>query len=63
MVIRRSIKELLSKNSLNLLTFVNISPTSIIDTSMEMSSRVLQHENPKFDFLSTEKLEIDFDLC
>ena len=34
--------------------FVNISPTvvhNIIDTSMERSSRVLHHGNPKFDFL------------
>ena len=28
-------------------SFVNISPTLVIDTSMERSSRVLQHENPK----------------
>ena len=27
--------------------FVNISPTLVIDTSMERSSRVLQHGNPK----------------
>ena len=30
--------------------FVNISPTLVIDTSMERSSRVLQHGNPKFWF-------------
>ena len=28
-------------------SFVNISPTVVIDKSMEMSSRVLQHRNPK----------------
>ena len=28
-------------------SFVNISPTLVIDTSMERSSRVLQHGNPK----------------
>ena len=28
-------------------SFVNISPTLVIDASMERSSRVLQHENPK----------------
>ena len=33
--------------SWNHLSFVNISPTLAIDSSMEMSSRVLQHENPK----------------
>ena len=30
--------------------FVNISPTLVIDTSMERFSRVLQHRNPKNDF-------------
>ena len=34
----------------NHLSFVNISPTLVIDTSMERSSRVLQHENPKCEF-------------
>ena len=33
--------------SWNHLSFVNISPTLVIDTSMERSSRVLQHGNPK----------------
>ena len=33
--------------SWNHLSVVNISPTLVIDTSMERSSRVLQHENPK----------------
>ena len=28
-------------------SFINISPTVVIDTSMERSSRVLQHENPR----------------
>ena len=31
----------------NPLSFVNISPTLVIDTSMERSSRVLHHGNPK----------------
>ena len=31
----------------NHLIFINISPTLVIDTSMERSSRVLQHGNPK----------------
>ena len=37
-------------------SFVNISPTLVIDTSMERSSRVLQHGNPKiwFFFLKFE---------
>ena len=30
--------------------FVNISPTLVIDTSMERSSRVLRHANPKILF-------------
>ena len=33
--------------SWNHLRFVNISPTLVIDTSIERSSQVLQHENPK----------------
>ena len=37
----------LSTKSWNHLSFVNISPTLVIDTSMERSSRVLQHGNPK----------------
>ena len=41
--------------------FVNISPTLLIDMSMERSSRVLQHGNKKFDFFS-RKFEIEFDL-
>ena len=35
----------------NHLILVNISPTLVIDTSMERSTRVLQHEKQKFDFL------------
>ena len=35
---------------LNHLSFVNISPTLVIDMSTEMFSRVLQHGNQKFDF-------------
>ena len=42
----------------NHLSFVNISPTLVIDTSMERSSRVLHHGNPKnVNFF--KKLEID----
>ena len=33
--------------SWNHLSFVDISPTLVIDTSMERSSRVLHHGNPK----------------
>ena len=40
----------LSTISWNHLSFVNISPTLVIDTSMERSSRVLQHGNPKIWF-------------
>ena len=42
--------------SWNNLSFVNISPTLVIDTSMERSSRVLHDDNPKilFFFLKFE---------
>ena len=46
--------------------FVDISPTLVINTSMERSSRVLQYENPKFLFFQKNlKLNFDlyFDLC
>ena len=38
-------------------SFVNISPTLVIDTSMERSSRVLHHENPKIWFFFPKKFE------
>ena len=38
--------------------FVNISPTLVIDTSMERSSRVLHHGNPKIWFFFSKKFEI-----
>ena len=41
------------------LSFVNISPTLVIDISMERSSRVLQHGNPKF---FSKCLELNFEL-
>ena len=44
--------------SLNHLSFVNISPTLVIDTSMEWSSRVLHHGNPKIWFFFSKKFEI-----
>ena len=46
----------------NHLSFVNISPSSVIDTSMEWSSRVLQHGNPKiwFFFQNSSKFEFWF---
>ena len=40
--------------------FVNISPTLVIDTSMERSSRVLHHGNPKIWFFFSNKFEIEF---
>ena len=49
---------LLLMKSWNHLSFINISPTLVIDTSMEWSSRVLQHGNPEmWKFL--KKFEID----
>ena len=44
----------------NHLIFVNISPTLVIDTSMERSSRVLYHGNPKIWFFFSKKFEIVF---
>ena len=48
--------------SWNHLSFVNISPTLVIDTSMERSSRVLLHENPKiwFSFKKVRNSNFDF---
>ena len=40
-------KPCLSVRKRNHPSFVNISPTLVIDTSMERSSRVLHHGNPK----------------
>ena len=42
--------------------FVNISPTLVIDTSTERSSRVIQHGNQKIWFFFSKKFEIEFDL-
>ena len=44
--------------SWNHLSFVNISPTLVIDTSMERSSRVLHHGNKKIWFFFSKKFEI-----
>ena len=45
--------------SWNHLSFVNISPTLVIDTSMEWSSRVLQHGNPEmWKFFKKFKIDI-----
>ena len=41
-------------------SFVNISPTLVIDTSMERSSRVLHHGNPKIWFFFPKKFEFEF---
>ena len=44
--------------SWNHLSFVNISPTLVIDTSMERSLRVLHHGNPKIWFFFSKKFKI-----
>ena len=44
--------------SWNHLSFVNISPTLVIDTSMEWSSRIIHHGNPKIRFFFSKKFEI-----
>ena len=50
----------LSTKSWNHHSFVNISPTLIIDTSMERSSRVLHHENPKIWIFFQKSLKFEF---
>ena len=40
-------------------SFVNISPTLVIDASMERSSRVLQHGNPKIWFFFQKRLKFE----
>ena len=40
-------------------SFVNISPTLVIDTSMERSSRVLQHGNPNIWFYFQKSLKFE----
>ena len=55
--------------SWNHLSFVNISPILVIDTSMERSSQVLQHTNiefQKFEFFQKSlksNFDLYFDLC
>ena len=41
-------------------SFVNISPTLVIDTSIERSSRVLQYGNSKKKWFFSKKFEIEF---
>ena len=41
-------------------SFVNISPTIVIDTSMERSLRVLQHGNPKIWIFFQRSLKFEF---
>ena len=45
-----SVPEFPYAEKINHLSFVNISPTSVIDTSTERASRVLQHGNQKIWF-------------
>ena len=51
----------MSWNHFSFVNNLNISPTIVIDTSMEWSSRVLQHRNIKILFFSKE-FEIEFRL-
>ena len=41
-------------------SFVNISPTLVINTSMERSSRVLQHGNPEIWFFFQKSSKFEF---
>ena len=43
-------------------SFINISPTLVIDTSMERSSRVLHHGNPKIWICFQNSLKSEFRL-
>ena len=43
-------------------SFVNISPTLVIDTSMERSSRVLHHGNPKIKIKFKKVRNSNFDM-
>ena len=49
--------------SWNHLSFVYMSPIMVIDTSMERSSQVLQHVNPKIQFFFQKRSKLNFDLC
>ena len=49
--------------SWNHFSFVNISPTLVIDTSMKRSWRVLQHEKSKSWILFSKKFEIRILIC
>ena len=49
--------------SWNHLSFVNISPTLVIDASMERSSRVLLHGNPKIWYFFQKSSKLNFDFC
>ena len=46
--------------SWNHLSFVNISPTLVIDTSMERSSRILHHGNPKIWYFFQKNSKFEF---
>ena len=46
--------------SWNHLSFVNISPTLVIDTSIERSSRIVQHGNPKIWFFFQKSSKFEF---
>ena len=48
--------------SWNRLSFVNISPTLVIDTSMGRFSRVLHHENPKIWYFFQKSSKFEFRL-
>ena len=51
------------RNTRNHPSFVNMSPTLVIDASLERSSRVLQHGNPKIRISFKKRSKLNFDLC
>ena len=61
LIVRNSNFDFLITKSWNHLSFVNISPTLVIDTSMERFSRVLHHGNPKMWFFFKKVRNSNFD--
>ena len=51
------------RTSRNHLSFVNISSTAVVNTSMERYSQVLQHGIPKIGFSFQRRSKLNFDLC
>ena len=55
--VRPSVRTPRKEISSNHPSFINVSPAVVIDTSMERSSRVLHHENPKIGIFFQKSLK------